>query len=478
MKLSKLFNGININYDNDIEINNISINSKEVKENDLFVAIKGYIKDGHDYIDEAINNGAKVIIVNKNRYNDFKDKNAYIIYVDNTREICAKIACNYYNNPSKSFTLIGITGTKGKTSTSYMLKNILTKAGKRVGLISTIASYINEDKTSDNDRTTPEPFILQKTFNLMKEHKCEYVIMEVSSQSLKLGRVDESFFDIGLFLNLSKEHVSKNEHKDINDYFLCKSKLFDKVNVGFTNIDDVKGKELIKLKPNCNFIPITIDEVSNIKLNKDNTTFIYNNDNYTIPIIGKYSVYNALFSIKVSEYLNIDKNNIIEGIKDVTIPGRSEIIPNNLGITIIIDYAHNAKSLESILTSLNNIKKRNIITVFGCAGNRDKSKRKEMGKISGKLSNYTIITTDNPETEDSKNICAEIEEGIKEITNNYEIIIDREMAIKKAIKIANKEDIILLAGKGHENYQIIGEEKIPFSEKDIIKELNEEALNK
>lgn len=472
MKLSKLFNGTNIKIDNDTEINNISINSKEINQNDLFVAIKGYIRDGHDYIDEAIKKGASVILVDNNRYNDFKDKNAYIISVDNTRNICAKIACNYYNNPSKNFTLIGITGTKGKTSTAFMLKNILTKAGKRVGLISTIASYINEDKTSDNDRTTPEPFILQKTFNVMKENNCEYVIMEVSSQSLKLGRVDESFFDIGLFLNLSEEHVSKNEHKDLNDYFLCKSKLFDKVKIGFTNIDDKKGKELINLKPNCQFYEISSKEVNDINISNKYTSFTYNGINYKVPIIGKFSIYNALFSIKVSEYLNIDTKYIIDGLKTISIPGRSEIVPNKLGLTIIIDYAHNAKSLESILYTINSIKKGKVITVFGCAGDRGKVKRKEMGKISGKLSNYTIITSDNPGREDPHEICIQIEEGIKEITNNYEIIIDREEAIKKAVKIASKDDIILLAGKGHETYQIIGEEKVPFSEKEILERLN------
>ena len=472
MKLSKILKNTNIKIDNDIDIKNISINSKNIEKDSLFVAIKGYIRDGHDYIDEAINNGASVIIVDNDRYNDFKDRNALILPVDNSRKICSIIACNFYNNPSKEFKLIGVTGTKGKTTTCYIIKNMLQKAGKRVGMITTVASYINDKKISDNDRTTPEPFILQKIFYDMKNQGCEYVVMEVSSQSLKLGRVDHSYFDIGMFLNLSEEHVSEFEHSSIEDYYLCKTKLFDMVKVGFTNIDDPKGRELINIKPNCKFITISLEDTKDIAISYKYTSFktdIYNNTELVnIPILGKYSVYNAMFAIKLGEYLNIDKNAILEGINSVIVPGRCELIENDKNLTIMIDYAHNSSSLKSILAGLKNFVIGNLITVFGCAGNRDSSKREEMGKISGLLSDYTIITTDNPEYEDPKEICNEIENGIKEITDNYEIILDREEAIKKAISIANKNDIILLAGKGHETYQTIKGEKIPFTEKEII----------
>ena len=474
MKLKDILKGIDIEYNFDETIDYISINSKDVKNNTLFVAIKGYIRDGHDYIDEAINNGASVIIVDDNRFDEFKDKKAKILHIKNTREICSKIACNFYNNPSKNFKLIGITGTKGKTSTAYMIRNILIEAGKKVGMISTVASYINNTKISDNDRTTPEPFLLQKTFDLMRKENCEYVVMEVSSQSLKLGRVDNSYFDIGLFLNLSDEHISKNEHENKEEYYICKSKLFDMVKVGFVNIDDEYGKRIIKEK-NCNFITVSLKEITDLSISYRYTSFktnISNEEwNINVPILGKFNALNALFSIKVCNYLKIDKTSIIKGLKESIIPGRSELVPNKLGLTIMIDYAHNTKSLESVLVGLKSISKGKVITVFGCAGDRDKSKRKEMGRLSGILSDYTIITSDNPGTEDPNKICQEIETGIKEITTNYEIVIDREKAIKKAIKIANKDDIILLAGKGHENYQIIGEEKIPFSEKEIIKSL-------
>ena len=472
MKLSKLLNNTNVIIKDDIEITGISIDSKTVKENELFVAI-GYVRDGHDYIKEAFNNGAAVVIVDEDRYDDFIDL-GYVLSAKNTRKICSIIACNYYGNPSKEFKLIGITGTKGKTSTAYMIRNILMNSGKRVGMISTVASYINNTKISDNDRTTPEPFILQKTFDLMRKEKCEYVVMEVSSQSLKLGRVDHSYFDIGLFLNLSDEHISKNEHESKEDYFLCKARLFDMVKLGFVNIDDSYGKWLIEEKT-CDFITVSMSEITDLAISNKYTSFKTNINNEEwdvyVPIIGKFNVFNALFSIKVCNYLGIDKNSIIKGLKESIIPGRSELVENSKDLTIMIDYAHNTKSLESILVGLKSICKGKLITVFGCAGNRDKSKRKEMGRLSGILSDYTIITEDNPDYEDPMNICKEIEQGIEEITSNYEIILDRKEAILKAVSIAYKEDIILLAGKGHETYQTIKGEKIPFSEKDIIKEL-------
>ena len=475
MKLSKIFKDTNVIIKDDMDIRGIVINSKEVKKGYLFIAIEGYIRDGHSFIDEAIDNGASVIVINKNRYNDFKDRNAYIIAVNDTRKITSLLACNFYNNPSKDFILIGITGTKGKTSTSFMIKNILQNAGKKVGLITTVASYINNKKICNNDRTTPEPTILQKTFDLMRKNNCEYVVMEVSSQSLKLKRVDHSYFDIGLFLNLSEEHVSKNEHSDIFDYFNCKRKLFDMVSIGFVNIDDKMGKKLISLNKKCKLNLISLNQVNNIITTEKYTIFRCKINNkieeIKIPIIGVHNVYNALFSIRLCEYLMIDNFSIKNGLMNTYIPGRCEYISNNLNLNIIIDYAHNAKSLESILLTIRNISNGKIITVFGCAGDRDKSKRKEMGKISGLLSNYTFITTDNPANEDPLIICKEIEKGLINITNNYEIIIDREEAIKKAIYMASINDIILLAGKGHETYQIIGENKVPFSEKEIINKI-------
>ncbi|MBQ1496045.1 MAG: UDP-N-acetylmuramoyl-L-alanyl-D-glutamate--2,6-diaminopimelate ligase [Bacilli bacterium] len=476
MKLKKVFKGINIGIKNNIEINKIEIDSRKVEKGDMFVAIKGFENDGHNYIDEAINKGASVILINEDRLDEFVDKKVIVLATENTREILSLLANNYYNNPSKHFKLIGVTGTKGKTLTTYIIKNILNKANKKVGLIGTIATSIDDKKIKDNDRTTPEPIELQKTFDYMKKEKCKYVVMEVSSQSLKLGRVNDSNFDYGIFLNLSEEHVSKNEHKDMDEYFYCKSLLFDMVKKGFVNIDDYYGKKLIDLKQ-TKYKTFSIDDKSNkqaynIEINEKYTKFetkVYGkNEEFITPLIGKFIVYDMLAAISLCEELKIDVKYIKEGIKDIFVPGREEKVINDYGYNIIIDYAHNSSSLENILKTYKDIKNGKLITVFGCAGRRGKVKRKEMGRISGTYSDYTIITEDNPIDEDPKIICKEIEEGIKEKTNNYEIIIDREKAIYKAIKLATKEDIIILAGKGHETYQLIGKDKIPFIEKNIV----------
>lgn len=480
MKLSKLLKNINIKYNNDIDIKGISIDSRKIKKDYLFIAIKGFDLDGHKFINSAINNGANTILIDEDRYNEFKDLNIEILTYKNTRDIVPYIACNFYNNPSKEFKLIGVTGTKGKTTTTFMIKNILEKSNHKVGLIGTVASYIGEEKLNDSDRTTPEAIELQELFRKMADEKCEYVVIEVSSQSLKLGRVNGSKFDLCLFTNLSEDHISKNEHPTMEDYFMSKAKLFDMTNNAFTNIDDVKGRELISLKPNCNFKTYSIynnsdKKATNIKIDSKYTSFdcnIYNkNEHIVVDIPGEFTIYNSLGAISVCEYFNIDSKYIINGLKDIQIPGRSEMVKNKLGLNIMIDYAHSENSLLNILKSARIYTKGKIICVFGCGGNRDNNKRPKMGEIAGKYADYTIITSDNPREEDPVKIINDIEVGIKKITNNYEIIVNRIDAIKKAISIATKDDLILLAGKGHETYQIVGKTKYPFDERKIIKDI-------
>ena len=251
MRLSEVFNNLNIKFNNDIEITGISIDSRNIKEGNLFVAINGFDMDGHKFINNAIENGAKAILIDEDRLDEFKDLDIEVATTPNTREVISLVSCNYYRNPSKDFKLIGITGTKGKTTTTFMIKRILEEAGHKVGLVGTVANYIGKEKLEDADRTTPEPTKLQELFRMMADAKCDYVIMEVSSQSLKLGRVNGSHFDTSLFTNLSEDHISEKEHPTMEDYFLSKSKLFDMVNVGFANIDDPKSKRLIELKKNC-----------------------------------------------------------------------------------------------------------------------------------------------------------------------------------------------------------------------------------
>ena len=481
MNLKDLLKGTDIKSDMNTFINDIKINSKEVKEDDMFIAIKGSITDGHNYINEAILNGAKVIIVNYDY--DISYKEVLVLKTKDTRVTLSKIASNYYNNPSKEFKLIGITGTKGKTTTSFMIKKILEESGKKVGLVGTVACYIGNKKLMDSERTTPESIELQSIFRKMADEDCEYVVIEVSSQSLKLCRVDGCDFDIALFTNLSEDHISPYEHSSMKDYFECKCKLFDMTSKGIVNIDDKKGKELVKLKSNCEFISYSIDsdsdnKATNINITNELTTFNANiygkKELIQISIPGKYTVYNALGAMSICEELGIESKYILSGLKKVRVPGRSELIENDRGLTIMIDYAHSENSLKNVLQAVKCYTKGRVICLFGCGGDRDSRKRPKMAKVSGELADYTIITSDNPRTEDPKTILEEVESGIKGLTDKYIVIVDRVKAIEYAVKMAKLDDIVVLAGKGHERYQIIGHEKFPFDEKEIV--LN--ALNR
>lgn len=477
MLLSRLLENTGVKSYRNININKICINSKEVKKGDLFIAIKGSNYDGHDYITDAINNGADAILINND--NNIK-YNSNVIKCNNTRDILGIICSNYYNNPSKEFTLIGITGTKGKTTTSFMIKKILEESGFKVGLIGTLGSFVGDNKIYNNVRTTPDSLELQYIFRMMADLKCDYVVIEVSSQSLKLNRVIGSNFDIGVFTNFSEDHISEKEHKNMKDYFLSKTKLFDMTKIAIVNKDDKKTKDLMNLKRNNRYIEYGINDVSNIELDKDKTSYsVYINkvkEKVIIFMPGLFNIYNSLCAIKVCELLNISNEDIIKGLKKVKVKGRNEFICNKYNLNIIIDYAHQESSMENILKTTNEYKTGKLITVFGCGGDRDKSKRKKMGELSGKLSDFTIITSDNPRNESPRAIIKEIEEGIIPVTNNYLVIEDRIKAIKKAISLASKEDIILLLGKGHEDYQEINNKKYPFDERIIIKKIMDNEI--
>ena len=471
------------------EIVGIESNSKNVKPGFLFVAIKGFSVDGHTFIESAIENGATAIAVEEGF--DLKSvkfpKDMTIIMAQNTRELLAIASSNFYKNPSKKFKLIGVTGTKGKTTTTFMIKEILEKAGKKVGLIGTVAIYINGERGKDSDRTTPESLELQKIFAEMVNQKVEYVIMEVSSQSLKLHRVDGCEFDMVVFTNLSEDHISQNEHPDMKDYFESKLKLFKMCNKGFTNIDDLHGAKIPELFPESNITGYGIDNSGNVLAKHITVTNSYvdfkvkitdRNERIKVDIPGRFSVYNALAAICICKELGIGAETIKEALLDVKVPGRSEMVPNKLEIPIMIDYAHSPKSLESILKATSSYTRGRVISVFGCGGDRDTRKRPIMGEISGKIADYTIITSDNPRTEDPESIVNEIEIGIKKTKGSYEVIVDRKKAIEKAIKMANKNDIIILAGKGHETYQEINGKKYPFDERIVINEIIEKTNKK
>ncbi len=485
MKLKELLTGIEnfkIKGDQELEIKGVESNSKNVKQGSLFVAIKGYDFDGHQFVDEAIQNGAIALMLDISA--DLKSiklpKDMTVILTDNTRIALAKIACNFYKNPSHHFKLIGVTGTKGKTTTTYMIKSILEKAGYKVGLIGTIANYIGEDMISQSHRTTPESLELQELFYKMAVQKVDYVVMEVSSQSLKLHRVDGSNFNMAVFTNFSKDHISLKEHSDMDDYFNSKLKLFQMCPKGFVNADDFKCERLMYYAKNCDMKTYSVDNGSNL-IAKDITItnssvdfkvkLAQKNERMKVNIPGRYSVYNALAAISVAISLGVDSEKIKEGLLEIVIPGRNELVPNDKDLTIMIDYAHTAESLENLLNSVKAYTQGRIICVFGCGGDRDKEKRPEMGEVAGRLADFSIITTDNPRTEKPEDIIADIEKGIEKTKGNYKVIIDRREAIKAAIHMANKRDIIILAGKGHEIDQEIDGVKNEFDERKIVKEI-------
>lgn len=475
--------GLKVRGNLDLEIPNLESDSRAIKKGDLFVAIKGFDVDGHEYIQKAIENGAVAILAQEDAKKEILKaipEEVTLIVAPDTRLALAIAACNFYQDPSKEFKLIGVTGTKGKTTTTYMIKEILEKQGMKVGLVGTIATYIGGKKLEDSDRTTPESLKLQRLFRQMANEGCQAVVMEVSSQSLKLNRVAGCDFDIGVFTNFSEDHISPKEHPDMNDYFQSKLKLFNMCKVGFVNADDLYASRVPKLVPDCKIETYGIDNYCNLLAKDITITNSYvdfkvkigdKNERVKTCIPGRFSVYNSLAAISVARYLGCDAEKIKEALVEVRVPGRSELVNNKKELTIMIDYAHSPESLENILNAVKSYTRGRVISVFGCGGDRDPGKRPIMGEISGRIADYTIITSDNPRTEDPDKIVEQIEEGIKKTKGKYICIVDRIEAIRHAIEIANKKDIIVLAGKGHEPYQEINKEKYPFDERIIVNQI-------
>lgn len=492
MELKKILvgiEGIKARGNLDLDIKAIENNSKEVKEGYMFVAIKGFSTDGHQFVESAIKNGATCVMLEEGC--DFKSlnipENVTVLMVKDTRLALAICSSNFYGNPSAQLKLIGVTGTKGKTTTTFMIKDILEKAGKKVGLIGTIATYINGKRMKDSDRTTPESLELQRTFRQMVDEGVEVVVMEVSSQSLKLHRVDGCQFDIVLFTNFSEDHISEKEHPDMQDYFNSKLKLFEMCKTGIVNADDLHAAKIPRLFPESNIVTYGIDNFANMLAKDVTITNAYvdfkvriadKNERVKTGIPGRFSVYNSLAAICVAQKFGVNPEIIKQALEEVRVPGRSELVDNNLELTIMIDYAHSPESLQNILQAAKSYTRGRVISVFGCGGDRDSGKRPIMGEISGKIADYTIVTSDNPRTEDPLKIIEQIEEGVKKTKGKYEVVIDRTKAIEKAIKMANKKDIIILAGKGHEPYQEINGEKFDFDERVIVRDIIEKMTSK
>lgn len=484
MKLEKLVNDINLKVVKgslNTEINKVVYDSRKVQLGCLFIAIEGLMFDGHDFIKEAINRGAKAIIAQKNIQTD---DNITIIIVKNTRRALAKISAQWYGHPSKQMELIGVTGTNGKTTTTYLIKSILEASKRNVGLIGTMGNLIGNRKEKTN-HTTPESLDLQNIFYDMLKEELDTCVMEVSSHSLEFYRVEECYFNIGIFTNLTSEHLDL--HKNLENYLNVKLKLFHKTkDYNIINADDHYGKKIINLlnKSDVKLIKYGIKEeadiyASNIINSVKGVKFILNtpkgNVHISMNIPGIFSVYNALSAAGCGYALDISLNDIKKGLESVKgIKGRFEIVPTNTDYNVIIDYAHTPDGYEKILQTVKQFAKGRIIIIFGCGGDRDRGKRPVIGEIAAKFSDLCIITTDNSRSEDPNQIIQDILKGVNKVCGNYKIIPDRRDAIKYSIISAKPKDIILLVGKGHEMHQIIGDKVLPFNERQIVLDLIEE----
>lgn len=480
MKLEKLLNEIEyqcLQGDLQQDVSQIDYDSRLVVKDSLFVCIPGAQVDGHDFIQQVIDKGAKVIVVEKDV--EYQTGITYL-KVKDARYALALLSCAFFDHPSRKMTVIGITGTKGKTTTSYMMESILEKANKKVGIIGTIGSIVNGEFRKTKN-TTPESFELQKLMNDMVTCGCEYCVMEVSSQGLMLNRVAGIDFDYGIFTNLSPDHIGEHEHHSFEHYMQCKKMLFQMCKVGIFNRDDEHFEDMIK-DAKCEVKTYSIHhesdlKASHIQLYKGQGTLGVSfqtkglvNAEFETDIPGEFSVYNSLVAIMICVLLKIETKYIQTALKQVRVRGRVEIVPVQQPYTVMIDYAHNALSFDSLLKTIMAYQPSRVICVYGAGGHRDVKRRYDVGEIVAKYNAFSILTADNPRGEDIAKICQDIVVGIHRVGGEYTIIEDRKEAIHYALEHAQAGDVIICLGKGHEDYQIIDKEPLPFSEKKIIEE--------
>lgn len=471
MKLSQLLNGIEVkNEYTDVEVLEVSQDSRVIKEGYLFVCIKGATFDGHSVAAEMLEKGAAAVVVER----DLGLENQVI--VEDTRSALSPICANFFGNPANGLKLIGLTGTNGKTTTAFLIKQILEALGKKVGLIGTVQNMVG-DEIYPAHYTTPDPRELQALFRKMVDAGCEYCVMEVSSQALAQGRVKGVDFLLGAFTNLTQDHL--DYHKTFENYFESKRILFENCQIAVTNIDDEYGVRITEGLP-CKTYTYGVNDI-NADYSARNVTFAAKGVTYELvcdsigrvncPIPGRFSVYNSLCAASVALSLGFDFSEVVIAIsKCAGVKGRIEVVPTDTDFTVIIDYAHSPDGLKNIISSLKEIATGRVVTLFGCGGDRDRTKRPIMGKTAAELSDFCIVTSDNPRSEDPSKIIEDILEGMKDTKTPYKVIENRKEAINWAVNNAKKDDIILLAGKGHETYQILPTGTIHFDEREVVKE--------
>ncbi|AOZ96839.1 UDP-N-acetylmuramoyl-L-alanyl-D-glutamate--2,6-diaminopimelate ligase [Butyrivibrio hungatei] len=466
-----------------VEIKDVVNDNRKISEGSLFICIKGANFDGHSCAKEAAEKKAAAIVVSQDVELP-EGSDIAVIRVKDTRYAMAFISAAYFGNPASKLKTIGITGTKGKTTTTYLIRNMLENAGHKVGLIGTIEVIIG-DEHIHAENTTPESFALQEYMAKMVEAGCDSVVMEVSSQGLMLHRTQGFTFDIGIFTNIEPDHIGPNEHTDFEDYMHCKSLLFKQCKVGILNGDDVHVDDILEghtckvqtygFNEDCDLRAINlayIHKPGELGVFFDTDGFL--NMHAEIKTPGKFSVYNALCAIAVAHNLGCTPEEIAPALKEAKVKGRIEMVKVSDDFTLMIDYAHNAMALKSLLTTLRDYHPNRLICLFGCGGNRSKLRRFEMGEVSGRYADVTIITSDNPRFEEPEDIINDIETGMKKTDGKYIKITDRKEAIAYAIDHGEQGDIIVLAGKGHEDYQEIKGVKYHMDERELIQEILDE----
>lgn len=473
------------------EITDISFDSRSTKKDHLFIAVDGSDDDGHKYIHKAVQNGAAAVAVTKD-YEVYVNEypSVSIIEIDDSRMFLAKASSYFFNYPADYLSLIGITGTKGKSTISYMIRNIFEKAGIGCAVIGTVGVVYN-GKEIATSQTTPSSYELNKIFSLIHRDNISNCVMEVSSIALKMNRVYGLRYDIGMYTNLTQAHITNREHPDFEDYYNSKKKIFEASKNIIVNCDDKYVKKAVeqfkksdKFDSNRHLIyMIGIDEeaditAKNISYENDSSSFLYcglgHEIDITIDMPGRFNIYNSLFAVTACLLKDIDIEYIQQGLMDVVVKGRCEKVETGRDFTIMIDYAHTPDSLEKLLIAVRETKTTGrIVCLFGCGGDRDNSMRPMMGKIAGLHADFSIITSDNSRTEKPDDIITMIEEGIKKTDGRYICITDRTQAISYAIHNAKKDDLIILAGKGHETYLDVMGEKSHYDEREIVRQILE-----
>ncbi len=465
----------------DIEISDIIYDTRKLVRDCVFVCMVGAVVDGHSFINEAIKKGAAAIVVEKNV--DITE-DITVIKVESTRLSLALMSAAFFGNPANELITIGLTGTKGKTTTTYMIKSVLESAGLKTGLIGTTGVLIGEEKLPTKN-TTPESYELHKLFREMVNKGCKYAVMEVSSQGLKLHRTAGIYFDYGIFTNLSPDHIGPAEHESFEEYLECKSMLFRQCKTAVVNGDDEHTDEILK-GHTCVVKSYAINNNADLKANdiefiKDGAklgmkfnTLGEIDTPVTVYTPGLFSVYNSLVTILCCTLLKVPMAAILEGLKTVSVKGRVEIVPCSDDFSVIIDYAHNEVSTKSVLTTLLEYKPNRLICVYGGGGNRSRLRRYDMGEVTGAMADLCVLTEDNPRDEDLRQINDDIKIGLAKSNGKYIEIDDRKQAIKYCIENAQKGDMIVLLGKGHQTYQERKGVKYHFDEREAVAEIKEE----